>query len=480
MLTKVQYLILRHNTWYCEMVIPKDVKHFFGNKTKFHKTTGCKTDQMKLAEIQAKKMVYEWKSQIKQARSNSNDPIFNDALALRRHIKEYQAYDKNNLPKDFPKELDIDLFKDQVLDSVLEEIQEIESKKGSDVAKDVSNVAFGKRRYLKNLINDWELNELSRRLEPKTVDGRKSNINLICQTFPTIDRFFKEDSVKDWLTTLHTSGKYTASRIGKICDAGKSFYNYLEDIGEFKEIKVSQSLSNPFVVPKQLRIGKNKKSKQQYFKKEWIPMTVDEVICCYQEVFNKGDDQQLLDLIEIGAYTGMRIEEICSLKIDDVDIKVGSIKVTDSKTISGIREVPIHSKLKTKIKKLIRNSEDGYLISGLTLNKYQDRSNAIGKRFGRLKTGLGFERLKVFHSIRKTVSTTFENNEVLENIVADIIGHDKPRMTYGTYSSGTNIKIKKQKIELLNYDWDKKVKSPHQLKEEKEKKEKIRVDKFKK
>ena len=56
--------------------------------------------------------------------------------------------------------------------------------------------------------------------------------------------------------------------------------------------------------------GKNKKSKQQYFKKEWIPMTVDEVICCYQEVFNKGDDQKLLDLIEIGAYTGMRIEEI--------------------------------------------------------------------------------------------------------------------------------------------------------------------------
>jgi hypothetical protein len=154
---------------------------------------------------------------------------------------------------------------------------------------------------------------------------------------------------------------------------------------------------------------------------------------------------------------------------------LGSLKVTDSKTISGIREVPIHSKLKIRIKQLIKNSEDGYLISGLTMNKYQDRSNAIGKRFGRLKTGLGFPSLKVFHSIRKTVSTTFENNEVLENIVADIIGHDKPRMTYGKYSSGTKLKIKQEKIELLNYDWTRRVKSPVQLLKEKEKKELNRI-----
>ena len=421
------------------------------------------------------KMVYEWKREIKQARSNSNDPIFNNALSLRRYIKEYESYDKTNLPKDFPKELDIELFKDQVLDSVLEEIEEIEKESGIEVANDISNVAFGKRSYLKNLISDWEVNELSRRLEPKTVDGRKSNLNLICQTFPTIDRLFKEDSIKNWLISLHSSGQYTASRIGKICDAGKSFYNYLEEIGEFKEYQTTHLISNPFIVPKQLRIGKNRKSKQQYYKKEWIPLTVDEVICCYQEVFNKGDDQQLLDLIQIGAYTGMRIEEICSLKIDDIDIKLGSLKVTDSKTISGIREVPIHSKLKIRIKQLIKNSEDGYLISGLTMNKYQDRSNAIGKRFGRLKTGLGFPSLKVFHSIRKTVSTTFENNEVLENIVADIIGHDKPRMTYGKYSSGTNLKIKQEKIELLNYDWTKRVKSPVQLLKDKEKKELNRI-----
>jgi hypothetical protein len=462
------------------MLIPKDVKHLFGNKTKFYKTTGFKTDQIKLAEIESKKLVYKWKREVNEARSTSTDPNFNDALSLRKRLKEFELFDKTNLPKDFPRELDIEEFKDQIIDSIHEEIKEIEKKSGVEVAEEVTNIAFGKRRYLKNSIEDWENKELLRRLKPKTVDGRKSNIELICQTFPTIDRLFKEDSVKTWLVSLHSSGKYTASRIGKICDAGKSFYTYLVDIGEIKNLQINQSISNPFVIPKHLRIGKNRKSKQQYYKQEWIPLTVDEVICCYQEAVKKGDDQQLVDLIQIGSYTGMRIEEICSLKINDIDIKNGSIKVSDSKTYSGIREVPIHSKLKQRVKELIRNSEDGYLISGLTFNKYENKSNALGKRFGRLKSSLGFSSLQVFHSIRKTVATTFENKEVLENIVADIIGHDKPRITYGSYSSGTTLKVKKQKIELLNYDWNKRVKSPLKIEEDKNRKEELRLTKINK
>jgi len=34
------------------------------------------------------------------------------------------------------------------------------------------------------------------------------------------------------------------------------------------------------------------------------------------------------------------------------------------------------------------STKDGYVLSGLTTNKYGDRSNAIGKRFGRLKRDL--------------------------------------------------------------------------------------------
>ncbi len=38
-----------------------------------------------------------------------------------------------------------------------------------------------------------------------------------------------------------------------------------------------------------------------------------------------------------------------------------------------------------------------------------------------------------------------------ENVAADIIGHDKPTMTYGLYSGGNSLKVKQAAIEKLNY-----------------------------
>ena len=100
---------------------------------------------------------------------------------------------------------------------------------------------------------------------------------------------------------------------------------------------------------------------------------------------------------------------------------------------------------------LIENSKDGHVLSGLTVNKYGDRSNAIGKRFGHLKTELGFGRQLVFHSIRKTVVTILENAGVAENIVADIVGHEKTTMTYGLYSGGLSLAVKREALDKLAY-----------------------------
>jgi integrase len=78
--------------------------------------------------------------------------------------------------------------------------------------------------------------------------------------------------------------------------------------------------------------------------------------------------------------------------------------------------------------------KSGYLFDGLTANKYGDRSDAIGKRFGRLKTKMGFGPESVFHSIRKTVANMLGTAGIPESTAADILGHDRPSMTYGLYS----------------------------------------------
>jgi integrase len=99
----------------------------------------------------------------------------------------------------------------------------------------------------------------------------------------------------------------------------------------------------------------------------------------------------------------------------------------------------------------LKETSDGFVLSGLSANKYGDRSDAVGKRFGRLKTDLGFGDAYVFHSIRKTVTTLLENAGVPENVAADIVGHEKPRITYGLYSGGNSLEVKRKAIEKLSY-----------------------------
>lgn len=143
----------------------------------------------------------------------------------------------------------------------------------------------------------------------------------------------------------------------------------------------------------------------------------------------------------MGAYTGARIEELCSLEWKDIG--ADSFRITDSKTDAGVREVPIHPSMRPVRKALKKEAADSYVLGGLTFNKYDDRSNAIGKRFGRLKAALGYGEQHVFHSLRKTVVTLMvEDAGVSENLAADIVGHEKPRITYGLYSGGASLPTK--------------------------------------
>jgi integrase len=128
----------------------------------------------------------------------------------------------------------------------------------------------------------------------------------------------------------------------------------------------------------------------------------------------------------------------------------GYLQIEDAKTLAGWRQVPVHSKFKATLKRLLKDSRDGYVLSGLQANKYGDRSNAVGKRFGRLKASLSFGPEHVFHSVRRTVAILLENAGA-EGVAADIIGHEKTTMTYGLYSGDATLDVKREAIERLPY-----------------------------
>ena len=167
---------------------------------------------------------------------------------------------------------------------------------------------------------------------------------------------------------------------------------------------------------------------------------------------NNADDQDhaLFDVFTFAIYTGARREEIGQLTVDSVKNDV--VIIADAKSSAGNRSVPLHSKLKPLVARLTIGAKGSdYLFRKLTAAQYGHRTDAIGKRFGRTKTALGYDSRYVFHSLRKTVATRLEQAGVLENVASDILGHEKAAtLSYGLYSSGTSIEQMRSAVETIN------------------------------
>ncbi len=417
----------RGNTWYATLHVPPDVRHIIG-KSKFFES--LKTTDKRIAETRAAPIVANWKAKIAAARGTS-DPFLEEALRLRT-ILEKAPTDAE--PGEYSQR-----------DIELEAVGEIAAQvaKDNDELNLFRAIATGKETLLSSYYDEWA-GHLTQ--APKTIDQMKKDVTLLVEHFRTIERINKA-SVIEWIRELMAGTPerkpYTTSSLERIFKFSRSFWGYLQEIGK------ADPERQPLALPS---FAKRSNGKTKGGSDGWIPFDPLEVVTLLDAAVEK-EDHQLADLIRLGMYSGARIEELCALRLNDCTTEV--LKITDSKTEAGIREVPVHSLLVPVIERLKENSADDYLLSGLTFNKYNDRSNAVGKRFGRLKKSLGFPSKKVFHSIRKTVVTLLENAGISENLAADIVGHEKPRITYGLYSGGATLPVKKGALELVRYPFPK-------------------------
>jgi len=420
--SKPTHLVKRYNTYFAVLYIPKDIEPIIG-KAKFSKSTG--TDNKKLAETIAQVYVMGWKAEIESARMKSDEPLINSAREIRKLLKSSPVH--------------------LVQDAIDEEVAKLNASKKPIHAEVYERIAKGKNKYSSELAISWRKHEDDRGLAKKTIDQMFSDVELVTKQFPTANMMTIE-SVELWIKHIAKKGNLSASSVNRIIGSGKNFFKYLQFIKE-----VPSSEPNPFIVPNEFRISNKPNSKSVNKTQSWLPFTSKEIVDLYKLAVK--DNQSLADLILIAMHTGARIEEICSLLCKDIDLENECITIVDAKTEAGERTIPIHSFIKPRIKKLVLNAKDDYLLPNLTKNKYGDRSNAIGKRFGRLKTKQDFSSRYVFHSIRKTFTTMLENAGVGENLAADIVGHEKPRITYGLYSGGASLETMKEVIEKISYDF---------------------------
>lgn len=153
----------------------------------------------------------------------------------------------------------------------------------------------------------------------------------------------------------------------------------------------------------------------------------------------------LHDFMRIASLSGMRINEIGSLKVRDCSD--GVFRIRKAKTSAGVRMVPIHDALLPIIaRRLTGKAADDFLIEELKTRKDHpgDRAGKVSERFTTYRRGLGLDEREEgqtqsnidFHSFRRWFITKAEQAGQPPHIIASTVGHVREGMTLGTYSAG--------------------------------------------
>lgn len=269
----------------------------------------------------------------------------------------------------------------------------------------------------------------SQNIAQKTIDQQESKLRKLSDFLASNQLPLDTDTVAAWLNSLELASK----TLTQYLLAGSVFWKWGNRYDERWRADYKDRV-NPFENHDLPRVrGKAKaEGRRKDFSLESLAMLHDAA--------TKSGQNVLADLILLGAYTGARIEELCKLRNENI-ISIEDVQcfdIADSKTAAGIRFVPIHPALKPVVKRLLKDSVDGFLVHSNSRNKYGNRSDPLSKAFGRLKTAHGFGKQHVFHSIRGTVVTQLLRANVPGTLIAEIVGHETGTVTFDVYSQGSS------------------------------------------
>ena len=197
------------------------------------------------------------------------------------------------------------------------------------------------------------------------------------------------------------------------------------------------------------------------------PFTDDEVA----KLLSGPADKMLADLMCIAALSGMRIEEICSLRLADCADDLFTIAF--AKTPAGQRQVPIHSVLQPIVAARCEGKGRGDLLfhelPPVAPSRQDDNrlSDPATKAFTRYRRACGVDEVERgakqsnidFHSFRRWFAAR-AHRALQEGVtgftpwtVADVIGHDRKAlplgMTFGTYAGPSEFAARRACIEAV-------------------------------
>ena len=207
--------------------------------------------------------------------------------------------------------------------------------------------------------------------------------------------------IRQWIVSL-SEKRYSKTSINRKIASLKSYFNFLVNIDIIE--------SSP------LKGHKNLKSSSKIV----IPFSEDEIM----QVFENFNDSKISDrdklIIEIFYSTGLRREELINIKIQDIFLQEGLIKILGKR--SKERLIPILPSLSKNLKNFISNNNNSkYLFETKKLKKISVSTvyRLINKYFRLVSS-----KVKVSpHVLRHTFATHMLNNGADINTIKEILGH---------------------------------------------------------
>ena len=169
-------------------------------------------------------------------------------------------------------------------------------------------------------------------------------------------------------------------------------------------------------------------------------------------IFESDMEKPYLNMCRIALYCGLRIEEVLSIKKENIKDNLIYIDLEDTSTKNHQRIIPIHKNIINTVNNQIKTNKGIFLFfNGNGGNEVKN----VGKRLNRRIQDIVSSKIKTYHSFRKNFSQVIElETNAEEKTKTYLMGHSNNSVTHTIYNRGKfNVKKLVDCIEQINYEY---------------------------
>lgn len=406
-----RYLQRIGHSWYVRVKVPRTLQAAAGNthiRKALHTRDLDEANVLKWAHL---KSIKAYLAKLRQV-----DPAADEAREIR-----------NQLIEDRKAGADADDL-EPTLDYAERKAREMEERSGSYAqAKEWHDLATATTPLLSELIDTWlegenykEATKMAHRLALRDLQGFIGGDKLPAMVTDDVAVKYVEDHLKKSGAAYYTQRRKLNSLV-----------NFWKWLGLRKHVP---RRFNPWagVALSKSRTTKATPDKRAYTHEELVKLFA-----------HPPKYEGLADVSVLALYTGARVNELCSLVMQDITRREGFYFITlrTGKGITRERRIAVSHEHAVAVLDRLWSSADApktqLFPSFKPAGPDRKLSWSVVKAFGRFRDAAGLTRATDFHSLRRSLITQLENASVDQVKIARYCGHSISTLAFQVYSGGS-------------------------------------------